>query len=87
MSNADEPKANTIEVVTEMTGKEQALPQTLTASDIITMEQVNPELNYGPYLTAPQLERAGLKANRVPIPGDSDYQGVCVFQDGVWKAS
>ncbi len=48
--------------------------------------RTNPDsLNYGAYLTADQLHDAGLKANRVPIPGDSDYKGVCVKVDGVWR--
>jgi hypothetical protein len=33
-------------------------------------------LNWGEPMTAHDLERAGLKANRVPIPGDWDYHGV-----------
>ncbi len=49
-------------------------------------ERTNPDtLNYGPGMTASQLARAGLKHNRVPIPGDSDYKGVCVKVDGVWQ--
>ncbi len=50
-------------------------------------ERTNPDsLNYGPSMTAHQLKQAELKANRVPIPGDSDYRGVCVKQDGVSAA-
>ena len=48
--------------------------------------RTNPELiNTGPPMAAHQLKQAGLKANRVPIPGDWDYEGVCEKVDGVWK--
>ncbi len=33
-------------------------------------------LNWGPWMSMAALEQAGLKANRVPIPGDWDYAGV-----------
>lgn len=50
--------------------------------------RTNPDtLNYGKPMKAHQLERAGLKANRVPIPGDHDYKGACVKQDGEWKVA
>ncbi len=32
-------------------------------------------LNWGPWMIMAALEQAGLKANRVPIPGDWDYEG------------
>lgn len=35
-------------------------------------------LNWGPWMDSTQLEQAGLKANRVPIPGDWDYEGAAV---------
>lgn len=39
--------------------------------------RTNPErLNWGPRMTRAELDEAGLKANRVPIPGDWDYVGV-----------
>lgn len=31
-------------------------------------------LNWGPWLNMAQLETAGLKANRVSVPGDWDYK-------------
>ncbi|KKM05810.1 hypothetical protein LCGC14_1750340 [marine sediment metagenome] len=34
------------------------------------------KLNWGPHLNIAELNAAGLKANRVPIPGDWDYEGV-----------
>ena len=33
-------------------------------------------LNWGPWLDKTQLSQAGLKGNRVSIPGDWDYEGV-----------
>lgn len=39
--------------------------------------RAHPELlNWGDWMTSLQLEQAGLKANRVPIPSDWDYEGV-----------
>ncbi len=32
------------------------------------------KLNWGPWMNSQQLAAAGLKANRVPIPGDWDYR-------------
>jgi hypothetical protein len=47
--------------------------------------RTNPDnLNYGDYMTSEQLADTGLKANRVPTPGDSDYNGVCELIDGKW---
>ena len=40
-------------------------------------QRTNPDkLNWGPYMTTEQLADAGLKANRVSIPGDWDYEKV-----------
>ena len=48
--------------------------------------RTNPaNLNYGKPMSMHQLERAGLKANRVPIPGDADYSGCCEQVDGKWQ--
>jgi hypothetical protein len=47
--------------------------------------RTNPDqLNYGKPLSLHELNKAGLKANRVPIPGDHDYTGVCKKVDGNW---
>ena len=35
------------------------------------------ELNWGKWMNSHELEQAGIRANRVPIPGDWDYEGVC----------
>jgi hypothetical protein len=51
-----------------------------------TVTRTNPDLiNHGKPMTAHQLDRAGLKANYAPIPGDSDYSGVCEQVGGVWQ--
>lgn len=44
------------------------------------------KLNWGAWMSSQQLSAAGLKGNRVTLPGDWDYDGIC-FQDsdGVWK--
>lgn len=34
------------------------------------------KLNWGPWMDSGELQEAGLKANRVSIPGDWDYSGV-----------
>ncbi len=59
------------------------------SGDIATLTpRTNPDsLNYGKYMNSDQLKQAGLTANRVPIPGDSDYKGVCVKVDGVWQVA
>lgn len=47
--------------------------------------RANPEkLNWGAYMTTDQLVGAGLYANRVPIPDDWDYAGVCQKVNGVY---
>ena len=39
--------------------------------------RANPELlNWGEPMSSNELHKAGLKANRVPIPGDHDYKGI-----------
>ena len=47
--------------------------------------RTNPDqLNYGEPLTKAGLAKARLRANRVPIPGDYDYKGVCQQISGAW---
>lgn len=41
------------------------------------------KLNWGPWMDSDQLAAAGLKANRVSIPGDWDYTGAAVFIPGL----
>ncbi len=41
------------------------------------------KLNWGPWLDVAGLEQAGLKANRVAIPGDWDYEGTAIFIPGL----
>ncbi len=40
-------------------------------------------LNWGPWMDSQQLAEAGLKANRVAIPGDWDYEGAAMFIPGL----
>ena len=48
--------------------------------------RTNPDkLNYGPHMNVAELEKAELKANRQPIPGDHDYVGVCVNDGTGWS--
>ncbi len=42
------------------------------------------KLNWGEWMDGAQLAEAGLTANRVPLPGDWDYKGVCKEVDGEW---
>ncbi len=41
------------------------------------------KLNWGPWMDMAGLEQAGLKANRVAIPGDWDYEGAAIFIPGL----
>ncbi len=78
---------NTIE--TGVIAKRATSDTNQTDIDSICMtyaERANPDtLNTGDHMTAHQLKQAGLKANRVPIPGDHDYSGVCEQVGGVWQ--
>ncbi len=68
----------------EQTQPEQVIPNTAPA--ILEHYQANPDmyverarpelLNWGPRMNMNELNIAGKKANRVPIPGDWDYEGV-----------
>lgn len=42
------------------------------------------DMNWDEPMSASELATAGLKRNRVTIPGDWDYKGVCEQVDGVW---
>ena len=49
--------------------------------------RTNPDLlNWGQHMNSDELKQAGLKANRVPIPGDYDYVGCCVKTEQGWAA-
>lgn len=75
--------AVTVTTVTSLTAEVLVEEAIALDSDV---QRTNPTLiNYGPRMTAYELERAGLKANRVPIPGDDDYSGVCEQVDGQWN--
>ena len=50
--------------------------------------RVNPErLNWGGPKSFEEMKILGLIGNRVSIPGDWDYSGVCSEVDGVWKVA
>jgi len=42
-------------------------------------------LNWGEPMSLNELKTARLKANRVPIPGDWDYDGCCEKVDDQWQ--
>jgi hypothetical protein len=47
--------------------------------------RTNPDsLNHGKPMTMDALKKAGLTANRVPVPGDHDYCGCCEQVEGKW---
>ncbi|MCK5610242.1 hypothetical protein KAR91_50685 [Candidatus Pacearchaeota archaeon] len=49
----------------------------LIGPDVYYHPRTHPHLmNWGKHMNVQELESAGLKANRVPIPGDWDYEGV-----------
>lgn len=43
--------------------------------DLYIQRREPDRLNWGPWMNSDALNEAGLKANRVPIPGDWDYTG------------
>ena len=61
----------------------KALPCRLVTECPIPEDQRKPYINYGPYMTAHQLSVADLKFNRVCVPGDADYNGICTPE---WRA-
>ena len=70
----------------EQTEPEQANPNKPELSGIdhyyahpdLYIKRLEPErLNWGEPMTMAELASAGLKCNRVSIPGDWDYAGVC----------
>lgn len=60
-----------------------SLEHYLTCPDQYATRTMPDKINWGPWMNSQQLERAGLKANRVPIPGDWDYEGEAVFIPGL----
>ncbi len=90
----EQPKANTAEVWKEI-GKVTSGGDSITlipaslehyqANPDMYATRANPNLlNWGDWMNAKQLAEAGLKANRVCVPGDWDYDGVCEQVDGQW---
>lgn len=75
-------------------------PESVTcSSESVTLEhyysnpeiyatRTNPEkLNWGEPMSWEDMALAKLVGNRVGIPGDWDYEGVCVEVDGAWKVA
>ena len=64
----------------------QLNPDTMVIQPEQQATRTNPDrLNYGAYMNSDQLKQAGLTANHVPIPGDSDYSGACELVGGQWR--
>jgi len=62
--------------------------QHYTDNPSMYVTRLEPErLNWGKWMTAAELDKASLKANRVSLPGDWDFAGVCRKVDGDWKAA
>ena len=62
-------------------------PGEFSVTDPHYVNRTNPEaLNWGDPMTVDELKQAGFKANRVSIPGDHDYAGVCEEVEGKWQA-
>jgi hypothetical protein len=55
--------------------------------DMYAKRSVPDKLNWSGWMTQQELKDADLKANRIPIPGDFDYAGICEKVDGVWKVA
>lgn len=70
----------------EQYGKHQAFEDIQAVGGLLKprfVHRTEPDkLNWGPWMDMSELKQAGLKGNRVPIPGDHDYQGVCEQLDG-----
>lgn len=75
-------------------GQMSELQQSRTASledyyahpeDYVKRRDPPETLNWGKPMTFDELQSSPYKGNRVPIPGDWDYEGVCVKINGEWK--
>lgn len=79
-----------VEVGQEQVGQGESVPVVSYAHYMNNLSKYairrEPELlNWGPWMNSQQLAMAGLKANRVAVPGDWDYKGVCYEdEEGVW---
>ena len=66
-----------VRVETTVSERVSIRPPTLIGPEVYYHPRNHPErLNWGEHMTRLELDAAGLKANRVPIPGDWDYHGV-----------
>ncbi len=78
LSAENEAKLQLLVNTTEPTEGNIALAHYYTSPEAY-VTRTNPDrLNWGPWMNSDALNEAGLKANRVPIPGDWDYEGVAV---------
>lgn len=71
---------STVEVV-EFTGQDEPCLQPGYVCPI-PEDKRKPYINYGPYMTANELAAAGLRFNRVSVPGDEDYAGAAERKAG-----
>ena len=86
--NAQRPESlRNAPIVTERDAQPDLYPRAadVRASHAYTPRANPDKLNWGPWMSSEQLAQARLTANRVPIPGDSDYSGVCRQEAGAWK--
>jgi hypothetical protein len=63
----------------------KALDHYYANPDLYVIRAAPELLNWSAPMSAMELEQAGLKANRVTIPGDWDYSGVCEQVEGKWR--
>ena len=78
----------TVEQATSVTPLEHSSTEAgqahyLAHPDLYITRREPDKLNWGPWLDVAGLEQAGLKANRVAIPGDWDYEGTAIFIPGL----
>ncbi len=79
-----EPERNALaEGLVEHTCNEAGFAHYRAHPDLYVERAFPDKLNWGPWLDVAGLEQAGLKANRVAIPGDWDYEGTAIFIPGL----
>jgi hypothetical protein len=69
----------------EQQPEQMALDHYYANPDLYVTRTEPERLNWSAPMSAMELEQNGLKANRVTIPGDWDYDGVCEQVDGKWQ--
>ena len=89
-SEQEQPAQSEQDIITEVTVPSVTPPRVAPTQAFCVSDgrpSIPDTLNYGHYVTAPQLKQAGFKSNRVSIPGDHDYKGVCKQQGSVWQVA